>query len=69
MLKEWAMILEIAFTGQHIALDVASEAECKAAMARIAAGAQMIVTTKEGLRFPIARGLGCIPKTALTGGV
>ena len=69
MLKEWVMILQILVTNQVIALDVGSEEECRTAMARITAGEKMEVTTKDGIRLPIERHLGCRRKDEMAGGV
>lgn len=55
----WIMILEIAITGQMIALEVGSEEECRVALARIAAGERMTITMKDGLKVPVAKGIDC----------
>lgn len=62
----WLVVVELAFTGQRAALDAGTEAECHAALARIARGEFNAVIMDNGLRLPIARGLGCIPKTPAT---
>lgn len=64
----WAMLLQLT-TGQIIGLDVASEEECRAALARIAAGEHMVVTLKSGIELPVAKGIDCVlrrPKEAGT---
>lgn len=64
----WTMLLTLV-TGQVIGVDVASEEECRAALARIAAGEHMTVTLKNGIALPVARGIDCVlrrPKEAGT---
>lgn len=54
----WLIIIQLT-TGQSVGLDIASEQECRDALAKIAAGHYTHVTLENGLRLPIARGLGC----------
>ena len=61
-MKEFVMILELALTGQHVAIDVASEEECRAAIVRIEAGQKIIITLKNGVQIPVERVLGCVRK-------
>ena len=68
-MKEFVMILELALTGQHVAIDVASEEECRAAIVRIEAGQKIIITLKNGVQIPVERVLGCVSKQEATGGV
>lgn len=65
----WIMILQLSLTGQHVAIDVASEEECKAAIVRIEAGQKMILTLKNGVQVPVERVLGCVAKQVAAGGV
>lgn len=65
----WVLILELALTGQHVAIDIPTEAECRSSLSRLAAGEHMIVTTKDGIRLSVERGIACRPKTELMGGV
>jgi hypothetical protein len=69
MIKEFIMILQLALTGQHVAIDVASEEECRAAIQRIEAGQKMILTLKNGVQVPVERVLGCVSKKGDGGGV
>ena len=69
MIKQFVMILELALTGQHVAIDVASEEECKAAIVRIEAGQKMTLYLKNGVQVPVERVLGCVSKQTATGGV
>ena len=68
-MKEFVMILQLALTGQHVAIDVASEEECKTAIARIEAGEKMTLYLKNGVAVPVERVLGCVSKQEATGGV
>ncbi len=66
----WLIIVEVMFTGQRLALEQPSEAECRAALARIASGEYVSVTLDigaKGLQVPIARGIECVPKAGSAG--
>jgi hypothetical protein len=70
IIATWTIIVEIALTGQHLALDQANEEECRASMARINAGLYTSVTLDigaKGLVVPIARGIECVPKAGGAG--
>lgn len=55
----WLLILQLAYTGQHIALPVGSEQQCREHLAAVIAGEHKIVTLENGLMLPIARGIRC----------
>lgn len=55
----WTMILTLV-TGQTITIDVASEDECRKALAEIESGRQMLVTLKNGITLPVAKGIDCM---------
>lgn len=58
----WLLILQLV-TGQIIALDGGfDEQGCRAALARLASGDRMSITTKDGVHVPVARGFECKPK-------
>ncbi len=66
----WTLIVQVALTGQHLALDQPSEAECRASLARIEAGIYQVITLDigaKGLMVPIARGIECVPKAGSAG--
>ncbi len=66
----YLLILQVALTGQHLALEQPNEAECRAALARIASGEYRLLTLDigaKGLQVPIARGIECVPKAGSAG--
>ncbi len=66
----WVLIVEVALTGQHLALNQPNEEECRAALARVDAGIYRVITLDigaKGLMVPIARGIECVPKAGSAG--
>ncbi len=67
IIATWLIIVEVAFTGQRLALPQSSEEECRASLARIEAGLYTSITLDigaKGLQVPIARGIECVPQAA-----
>ena len=60
----WLLIILLS-TGQVIGLDrFPTEAECRVALARVEAGDQMTITTRDGLQIGVIRAFECRPKPA-----
>ena len=70
MITAFVMIVELALTGQHVAIEVASKEECLSVMARVEAGEKLTLTIRaNGVLVPVQRVLGCIPKKDAAGDV
>ena len=59
----YVLVLQLALTGQIIALDggFRNEEECRAALTRLQSGEKMTVYV-QGVAVPVERGIGCTPK-------
>ena len=56
----WILLLQLATTGQPLALLQPDEATCREKLAKVEAGTINIFTLDNGLVLPLAKGLGCV---------